>query len=201
MRLAVFISGGGSNFKAIARAIAEHRLDADIALVAANNPDAPGLDAARGLGYATDVFDRNAFPDGERFAEYVLNSLSNNGADFISLAGYLRRIPPRVVKEYHGRIVNIHPALLPRFGGKGMFGLHVHQAVIDSGVPESGVTIHYVDEVYDHGVIIAQRRVPVIPGDSPELLRDRVLVVEHQLYPEVLQYLSQIVSSKADGEE
>ncbi len=190
MNLSIFLSGTGSNFKAIAAAIERGELEARIVLVASNKTDAPGLEAARGMGLSTAIFDRSTFPDGASFAAYMLSTLEEHKVDFIALAGYMRKIPSRVINAYRNRIINIHPALLPRFGGKGMYGLSVHRAVLDAGVSESGVTIHCVDEIYDHGEIIAQRKVPVLPEDTPEELAARVLKVEHQFYPEVLQRLA-----------
>jgi phosphoribosylglycinamide formyltransferase-1 len=186
---AIFLSGRGSNMTAILDAIDNRKLDAKVVLVASNNSDAPGLRVAEDRGIPTAVFDRSAYEDGEEFATYMLFTLAEHKVDLIVLAGYLRRIPPKVVTSYKRRIINIHPALLPRHGGKGMFGMNVHRAVIESGEKETGVTIHYVDEIYDHGAVIAQRTVPVLPDDTPESLAQRVLVVEHQIYPEVLQML------------
>lgn len=185
--ISIFLSGSGSNFKAISSAIEDGRLSAKIVLVASNTDDATGLQYAEKAGFKTAVFDRKAYQDGNLFAEYMLKVLNEHETDFIILAGYLRKIPPRVLKVFHNHTINIHPALLPLFGGKGMYGMNVHRAVIESGAVESGVTIHYVNEEYDEGEIIDQARVPVFPGDTPEELAARVLKVEHRFYSEVLQ--------------
>ena len=189
MNLAIFLSGSGSNFIAIASAIESGELNARISLVGSNRPDAKGLEIASRMNILTAVFDRAEFSNGKEFADYMLTTLDKYAVEFIVLAGYMRKIPPIIVKKYRRRIVNIHPALLPQFGGKGMYGMNVHRAVVESGVKESGVTIHYVDEIYDHGEIIDQTRVPVLSGDTPELLAARILEVEHQFYPKVLQRL------------
>jgi folate-dependent phosphoribosylglycinamide formyltransferase PurN len=118
--------------------------------------------------------------------------------DVIVLAGYLKLVPPEVVARYAGRILNIHPALLPSFGGKGMYGMNVHRAVIEAGVPESGATVHFVDERYDEGHILAQRTVPVQAGDTPEDLAARVLAVEHRLYPEAVDHLCEALAAGRD---
>ncbi|MGN6392553.1 MAG: formyltransferase family protein, partial [Gemmatimonadales bacterium] len=118
-------------------------------------------------------------------AEWI-ERLSRHRVDLLVLAGYLKLVPPDVVSHYRNRIVNVHPALLPAFGGPGMYGHRVHEAVLTSGVREAGATVHLVDEVYDHGAVLAQARVPVLPGDTPETLAARVLVVEHRLLPAVV---------------
>lgn len=196
LKIAVLLSGTGSNFEALYSAAALGRLDADIVLVGSNREEAKGLTKARALNIPTEIFDRSRFAEGEAFGAFMLKSLRQREVELIALAGYLRKIPPLVLKAYPRRIVNIHPALLPRHGGKGMYGLKVHQAVIECGDTETGVTIHYVDEAYDHGEIIAQKRIPVQPGDTPEILAQRVLEVEHQFYPEVLQQVVQSILSK-----
>jgi folate-dependent phosphoribosylglycinamide formyltransferase PurN len=119
----------------------------------------------------------------------MLGVLEAHAVDVILLAGYLKLVPPAVVARYPRRILNIHPALLPAFGGKGMYGLHVHRAVVEAGVPESGATVHFVDERYDEGRVLAQRRLPVHPGDTPEQLAARVLEIEHVLYPAAVDHV------------
>ncbi|MDP8240738.1 MAG: phosphoribosylglycinamide formyltransferase [Candidatus Hatepunaea meridiana] len=187
MNLAIFLSGTGSNFKAIAEAIEQGKIPAKITLVASNKPDTLGLITAKDMGFYTTVFQRSEYPDGASFANYMLGILSEREVHLIALAGYLRKIPPNVLRAFSNRIVNIHPALLPKFGGKGMYGMNVHRAVIEAGESESGVTIHSVNEEYDCGEIIAQRRVPVLTDDIPETLAARVLKVEHQFYSEVIK--------------
>lgn len=190
MNLAIFLSGTGSNFLAIARAIESGKLAANIRLVASNCATAPGLHKARELKIKTIVFNRLDFESGKDFADYMLTELRAAQIDLIALSGYLRKIPPRVVRAFDHRVVNIHPALLPKYGGKGMYGLNVHRAVIEAGETQTGVTIHFINDQYDEGEIIAQSLVPVLPDDTPEVLAQRVLKVEHQFYAQVLNDLA-----------
>ena len=152
----------------------------DVAVVLSNNPDAGALERARSAGVAAHVLDDPA--DGAA----ILGVLEQAEVDLVVLAGYLKLVPREVVQRFDGRIVNIHPALLPAFGGKGMYGIRVHQAVLDAGATVSGVTIHLVDERYDDGPIVAQWPVPVHDDDTPETLATRVLAVEHELLTTVV---------------
>jgi len=137
------------------------------------------------------VISRGSFESREDFLDTMLSALSNHGIEMIVLAGYMKKIPPEVVSQYSNRILNIHPALLPSFGGKGMFGHYVHEAVLETGCKVTGVTVHIVDEVYDRGPIVAQSCVPVHDDDTAETLAARVLRTEHRLYPEVLQLFAE----------
>jgi phosphoribosylglycinamide formyltransferase-1 len=128
------------------------------------------------------------FPTEEAFTDAMLLALQRHGTELIVLAGYMKRVPSRVVREYRGRILNIHPALLPKFGGQGMYGHHVHEAVIAARERESGATVHVVDDEYDHGQIVLQRTVEVAPDETPETLAAKVLEVEHALYPEAIRH-------------
>ena len=179
MRVAVCISGRGSNLEALCRALGPG-VPAQVGLVLSNRADAGGLERARERGIPTAVLN-----DPANAAEW-LAALEDAHADLVVLAGYLKLVPAEVVQRYRGRILNIHPALLPAFGGPGMYGRRVHQAVLDAGRTESGATVHLVDEVYDRGRILAQRRVPVQPGDTAEELAARVLTAEHELLPAVV---------------
>jgi len=127
------------------------------------------------------------FDNRDEFDEKLLSVVKENEADLVILAGYMKILSPKVIKAYKNKILNIHPALLPQFGGKGMYGIHVHEAVLKSGMKVSGVTVHIVDEIYDHGAIVLQKCVPVEDNDTPESLAERVLKVEHQLYSEAIQ--------------
>ena len=187
LNLAVFVSGGGTNLQSIIDAVGAGKLDADIKLVLSNKSDAYGLTRARNAGIPTAVISSKDFPDRDAFIERFLGILDEHNVDFIALAGYLRKIPLEIIDRYRSRIVNIHPGPLPDFGGKGMYGIRVHEAVLEAGLKETCVTIHYVTEGYDEGAVIATRAVPVLPDDTPEILQKRVLKVEHELYPEVLQ--------------
>jgi phosphoribosylglycinamide formyltransferase-1 len=176
MRIAVAISGRGSNLEALVRAL-RPGAPAEIVLVLSDRAAAAGLEHARVHGIPAEVLEDPA--DGSAW----LAHLRRYRADLVVLAGYLKLVPAPVVAAYRGRIINVHPALLPACGGKGMYGDRVHEAVLASGARETGVTVHLVDEVYDRGAILAQTRVPVLPGDTPDILAERVLAVEHRLLP------------------
>ncbi len=191
MNLAVFVSGSGTNLQAIIDAVAEGKLSADIKLVLSSRRDAFALQRAEKHGIPAVYLSSKEFDSREEFVRAMMETLQRHQVDFIALAGYMRRVPPEVVQRFKNRITNIHPALLPAFGGKGMYGIRVHQAVIEYGCKVTGVTVHLVDEEYDRGPIVAQRCVPVLDDDTPEALAARVLEVEHQLYPEVLQLFAE----------
>jgi phosphoribosylglycinamide formyltransferase 1 len=185
-RLAVLASGRGSNLQAIIEHfenLARERI-ASVVLVASNRADSPAL--LRAATASIDIASFDAGDDGSA----LLDLLRKFRVDLVVLAGYLKRIPPAVVQEYSGRIINIHPALLPAFGGEGMYGAHIHEAVIASGAEETGVTVHLVDNEYDRGPILAQWRVPVDKSDTPESLAARVLAVEHVVYPRVIEMVA-----------
>jgi formyltetrahydrofolate-dependent phosphoribosylglycinamide formyltransferase len=183
-RIAVLASGGGSNLEAIFEhfdALGEQR-SGRVVLVASDKADAGALDRARRRDVPTSVLRGTRHPEGDDLAE----ALTQHDVDLIVLAGFLKLVPADVVRRFEGRIVNIHPALLPAFGGHGMYGNRVHRAVLESGVRVTGVTAHFIDDVYDRGRIIAQWPVPVFPGDDVASLAARVLRVEHLLYPRVV---------------
>jgi phosphoribosylglycinamide formyltransferase-1 len=179
MRVAVAISGRGSNLEALLRALTPDA-PARVVLVLSNRSDAAGLAHARDRAIPVEVLN-----DATDSTEW-LRCLREHRVELVVLAGYLKLVPAPVVTEFRDRILNIHPALLPAFGGAGMYGLRVHQAVLASGARETGATVHLVDEVYDGGRILGQTRVRVIPGDTPETLAARVLEVEHRLLPAVV---------------
>ena len=194
-RLAVLASGRGSNLQAIIEhfdSIARERV-AKVVLVASNRADSPAL--LRAATASIDIATFNPNDDGSE----LLALLQKFRIDLVVLAGYLKLIPPKVISEYAGRIVNIHPALLPAFGGEGMYGARVHEAVIASGAAETGVTVHLVDDDYDRGPILAQWRVRVDKSDTAESLAARVLNVEHVVYPRVVEMVAipQQLESKA----
>jgi formyltetrahydrofolate-dependent phosphoribosylglycinamide formyltransferase len=176
MHVAVAVSGRGSNLEALLRALGPNA-PARVVLVLSSRADAPALARAAARGIAAVALRDHADP-----AEW-LAALEAHGVDLVVLAGYLKLVPPEVVARYRGRILNVHPALLPAFGGAGMYGRRVHQAVLASGMRESGATVHLVDEEYDRGAILGQARVPVLPGDDADSLAARVLEVEHRLLP------------------
>ncbi|HMH85824.1 MAG TPA: phosphoribosylglycinamide formyltransferase [Gemmatimonadaceae bacterium] len=187
-RLAVLASGRGSNLQAIIDHfdnLSRERI-AKVVLVASNRADSPAL--IRAATASIDIASFDAADDGAQ----LLALLRKFRIDLVVLAGYLKRIPATVIREYAGRIVNIHPALLPAFGGEGMYGARVHEAVIDSGATESGVTVHLVDDDYDRGPIIAQWRVPVEKSDTADSLAERVLAVEHVVYPRAVEMVAML---------
>lgn len=181
-RVAVLASGGGSNLQSLLDHLRKEdgARVAEVVLVASNRADARALERGRAAGAATAVLADPA--DAARLGDL----LDDHAVDMVVLAGYLKLVPGEVVRRYPGRMLNVHPALLPAFGGAGMYGRRVHEAVIRSGARVSGVTVHFVDEEYDRGTIAAQWPVPVLRGDSPESLAARVLAVEHMLYPRVV---------------
>ena len=182
-RVAVLASGSGTNLQAIldhqsalgAAAVAR------VVLVASDRPDAGALQRARNAGITALHLDRTGRTTG------LSTILDAHRIELVVLAGYLRLVPPDVVSRFRGRILNVHPALLPAFGGPGMFGHHVHEAVIASGARLTGPTVHFVDERFDEGPVIVQMPIPVEPTDTPESLAGRVLAIEHKLYPEVVE--------------
>lgn len=178
-RVAVCASGGGSNLQALLDRL-QGEAPARVVLVLSNLGEAGALERARKAGVPAEVL-----ADPADASEWITR-LGRRDVDLVVLAGYLKLVPPGIVQKYQGRIVNIHPALLPSFGGPGMYGRRVHEAVLRAGASESGPTVHLVDEAYDRGEILAQRRVPVLPGDSPATLAARVLAEEHRLLPEVV---------------
>ncbi|NTU92599.1 MAG: phosphoribosylglycinamide formyltransferase [Chlorobiaceae bacterium] len=188
-RLAVFCSGTGSNFRALHEAIHERELPAEIVLCVSNRPQCGAFEFAEEKGVETLHLSERQFGSFEEFEEAMLRALKARGIGLVLLAGYMRKVPDAVVAAYADRILNVHPALLPKFGGEGMYGIRVHTAVIAAGESESGATVHLVNKEYDKGRILLQRTVPVLPGDTPESLADRVLACEHLLYPDALEQL------------
>ena len=186
MNIAVFASGRGSNFQAILSAIHHGQLPAAVRLVVSNKSTAGALEIAR--AHQIPAFHRapSQYQSADAYVADLTNLLEEHGVDFIALAGYLKQLPAALVSRFRNRIVNIHPALLPAFGGMGMYGVHVHEAVLAAGVKVSGATVHLVDEEYDRGPILLQRTVEVLPDDTPETLAARVLKIEHVIYPEAL---------------
>lgn len=191
LRLGVLASGRGSNFEAILKTIKNGKLDASIQVVISNKASAGALEIASRNGIPDIYISKKEFPSQEQFDEKLLSVLNEHQVNFVVLAGYLKMLSPFIVRKFKNKILNIHPALLPSFGGKGMYGSYVHQAVLDYGCKVSGVTVHLVDEKYDTGPPVLQRCVPVQDDDTPESLAQRVLKVEHQIYTEALQLFAQ----------
>lgn len=188
LKLGFLASGNGSSARAIVAAVEAGRLAAEPRLMVSNIRTAPALEFAREHGFATLCLPTKADPDAAdaRLAE----AMAAEGVDLIVLSGYLRRLGPKTLARYGGRILNIHPGPLPAFGGQGMYGRRVHEAVIASGAPQSGIVIHLVDEEYDHGPTLAERVVPVQPGDTAESLEARIRAEEPGFFVETLQRLA-----------
>lgn len=180
--IAIFASGSGSNAQKIME-LFKHSPDVEISLVLTNNPEAYVLQRADNFEIPTHVFGRKEFYQ----TDAVVNLLKNLDIDLIVLAGFLWLIPANLLTAYPGRIINIHPALLPKFGGKGMYGDHVHQAVMAAGETEGGITIHYVDENYDEGEFIYQARYRIDPSDNLEMIKFKGQQLEHQHYPRIVE--------------
>ncbi|PWB73259.1 phosphoribosylglycinamide formyltransferase [candidate division GN15 bacterium] len=188
-RVAVFISGSGTDLQSLIDASRDGRLSAEIAWVVSSKEEAYGLVRAGNAGIESAVFKMKEFESAQIAGEFLVRNLRDRKIDYVVMAGYLKMMPVEVLRAYPDRVVNIHPALLPKYGGKGMYGRKVHEAVIASGDKQSGPTVHLADEVYDHGKILEQRSVPVLPEDTPDTLAARVLEVEHELYPIALNKL------------
>lgn len=193
INIAIMVSGHGrgSNMQAIIDACGEGRITGRVAVVIGVKDDAPAMERARSQGIATAEIRPKAFDSDEAYGAAILDVLTEHQVDLICLAGYMRILPASICSTYKHRVMNIHPALIPLFCGKGMYGEHVHQAAVDYGVKVSGCTVHFVDEQYDTGPIILQRTVPVEEGDTAETLAARVLVQEHIAYPQAVQLFAQ----------
>ena len=186
-KIAVFVSGGGSNFKAIHHQIIQGNILGKIVMVFSNNPNCGAIKFAEENSIPIFIINavRNLNPHTRD--EFLLGTCLKAEIDLICLAGFMKMLPQNIVKQYEYRILNIHPGLLPEFGGKGFYGTRIHEAVINTGKRESGATVHFVDEIYDHGPIILQKKVEVMETDTPESLAARVLKLEHELFPEVVK--------------
>jgi len=185
-RVVVFISGGGSNMLALAKAASEPDFPAEIVAVISDKAEAGGLAKAAALGIATFSFVRKDYESKDAHEAAILSALESLSPDIICLAGYMRLLSAAFINRYEGRIINIHPSLLPLFPG-----LHTHQRAIDAGMTEAGCTVHFVTEGMDDGPVIAQTKVPVLPDDTAESLAARVLTVEHRTYPQALRLVAE----------
>jgi phosphoribosylglycinamide formyltransferase-1 len=182
--IAILASGSGTNADNIIRFFRSHP-SIRVAAVISDNPRAGALARAHALGVSSTYFPREEFRSGAA----VLAAFEEYAVSFVVLAGFLMKIPERVINAFPGRIVNIHPALLPKFGGKGMYGMFVHRAVIEAGERESGIAIHYINENYDEGAVIFRASCPVMPGDTPDSLAARIHELEYRHYPAVIEEL------------
>jgi len=181
-KIALFASGSGTNVENIAEYFKNHS-DIEIALILSNKSDAYVLKRAKKMEIKAMVFNRKQFYN----TDNILNTLKDENIDFIVLAGFLWLIPNNLLQEYPQKIINIHPALLPKYGGKGMYGDKVHKAVVDNKEKESGITIHYVNEKYDEGDIIFQAKCKVLPNDTPDDVASKVHNLEYKHFPEIIE--------------
>ena len=187
-RLAIFASGNGSNFQRIAEYFSANA-EIEIAMLYSNNSGAYALKRAANLNIPAIVFGREQFYN----TSDILNDLYIRQIDWIVLAGFLWLVPTNILHAYEGRIINIHPALLPKYGGKGMYGMRVHEAIVAAGEAESGITIHLVNEHYDEGKVVFQARFPLLPGDSAEDIAKKIHELEYEHFPVVI---AEILSKK-----
>ena len=193
MNIAVFASHGGSDMQAIIDGCKQDKLNATVAVVISNNGDSMALERAKRENIPAYHMSAKKYGSEDLLAEELLGVLEEYQIDMIFLAGYMRMLHVDILTKYHNRVFNIHPALLPKFGGRGMYGMNVHTAVIEAKETETGVTIHRVNAEYDSGEIVAQTKVPVMQDDSPEILAARVLEREHT-------FLVEVISKIIDGE-
>jgi len=191
IRLAVFASGRGSNCEAILENIENNSLQARVLVIISNNAAAGVLEIAKKHKIAHFHISQKQFESEKEYVDRLSGVLDEHQVQLIILAGYLKMIPSEIIRCYRNRILNIHPALLPAFGGHGLYGRFVHEAVLNYGCKVSGATVHIVDEEYDTGTPIMQQCVPVLPGDTPETLAARVLEVEHRIYSQAIQLFAQ----------
>lgn len=190
VRLGVLLSGGGRTLQNLLDRIQDGSLPARIEVVVSSHPGVKGLERAAKKNIPAVTVDYKAFPDTKAFSEAVTKELDRHPIDLVVMAGFIRKY--LFPKKYAGRVLNIHPALLPDFGGKGFHGHHVHEAVLKSGAKESGCTVHIADLNYDKGPIILQKRVPVKPGDTPDTLAERVFEAECEAYPEAIRRMAAV---------
>ena len=184
----MLISGGGTTLRNLLERIKAGTLAAEIAVVVSSNPKSPGLAMAQAAGIATEVITTKQSPQVPEFSQQIFAACDAANADYVICAGFLKRL--QIPAAFHARVLNIHPSLIPAFCGSGMYGHHVHEAVLAAGAKLSGCTVHFVDDEYDHGPIIAQRAVPVIAGDTPCSLAARVFAQECELFPTVINWLA-----------
>lgn len=195
MRLAFFASHGGSAMKTIVQACQNEVLSAEPALAFSNNKNSEALKYAKENGLRSIYINSKTHPDPDDMYHAIAEELRSHSISHIIFSGYMRLLDSRIVQEYHNRILNIHPALLPKYGGKGMYGIHVHEAVLKAGESKSGATVHLVNENYDEGPVVGQIEVPVFANETPEDLRARVASAEQELF---IRVLKQIEEDKID---
>jgi formyltetrahydrofolate-dependent phosphoribosylglycinamide formyltransferase len=198
-RIAVFASGRGSNFSAILEQIERGVIPATVACVVSDHVHPPVFDIAGKHDIPTHWVNRKHFSAAEAYGKFLISLLESYQVDLVVLAGFLKLVPAPLVERYRYAMINIHPALLPNFGGKGYYGMKVHEAVIESGIKTTGITIHFVDEHYDKGLVILQEKVNVLSDDTAETLAHRVLELEHRAYPNVVKAICENKVYVSDG--
>ena len=197
--LVIFASGGGSNFKSIfINTLNNNIQNSQVTLLISNNPKSNAVKYADSQNIDTFIINKNRYPDRVNYMKALINKLNKYNPTLIILAGYMKLIPKEVVRAFKNKIINIHPGKLPEFGGKGFYGMNVHRAVIDSGAKSTVVTIHYVNEEYDKGMMIHEEIIDVMDDDTPESLSERVLKYEHSVYSNVID---KIINEKGTYEE
>jgi phosphoribosylglycinamide formyltransferase-1 len=186
--IAVLISGGGTTLRNLIQQVASGALPVEIRLVISSNPQAPGLAFAHAAGIPTRVVEKKRGTRDEDFSQAIFGPCREAGVAYVVMGGFLKHV--RSPPDFENRVLNIHPSLIPAHCGKGMYGMKVHEAVLAAGETVTGCTVHFVDDEYDHGPIILQRQVPVLPGDTPQSLQARVFAAECQAYPEALRLIA-----------
>ena len=186
-KIAVFASGTGSNFIAISNQISEGKINGVIKILISDNSSAKAIEFAKANNINYQVIDKDIIRDSKLHGEFLIEMLKIAKIDLIVLAGYLKMIPSNVISSYKNKIINIHPSLLPKFGGKGFYGMKVHRAVINSKESFAGASVHFVDEVYDNGPIVMQEKIKVLDSDTPESISRKVLEVEHRILPYIVK--------------
>lgn len=197
INIVVFASGSGTNFQSIIDATEKGQINGQIRGLITNKGGIQAIERAKNHGITHRNLSPSQFSTKPEYTQELLDQLRSWNTDLIVLAGYIIKIPPEVIQQYEGRIVNIHPSLLPKYGGKGFYGLNVHRAVIENDEAESGCTVHLVTEEYDTGPILAQKKVPVKDSDDASILADRVLKEEHKLFPKVIAELADQLNNKS----
>ena len=190
MKLGFLASHNGSNMQAILDGCRDGAIAAEPSLLICNNRNAQAIERANAIGMPVSILNGKTHPDPDALDQAMLDALRRASIDLVILAGFMKKIGPKVLAAYRNRIANIHPSLLPKFGGQGMYGLRVHEAVLEAGESKTGATVHLIGAEYDEGPILQQATVPVLPSDTPELLQQRVLAEEHRLYPDTLAKIS-----------
>ncbi len=193
LRLAILISGGGRTMQNIAQHIDQGKLDARINVVISSRPEVVGLERARRLGLETHVVERKSYGDASQFSQAIFDHVRQVQAQLVCLGGWLSLL--KIPDDFAGRVLNIHPALLPNFGGKGMYGQRVHEAVLAAGCNVTGCTVHFADQMYDTGPIVVQRSCPVEAGDTAQTLSERVFALECEAYPQAIAKVTQGLTS------